>query len=198
MPEFFSYPPAAVFLDRDGVINRDSPDYIKTPEEFVFIPGSLEAIVRITRAKIPVILITNQSVIGRGMVTPEGLKAIFRKLTDAVEAAGGRIADIFFCPHHPDEGCDCRKPLPGLLHQARDKYGFDLSRTVMIGDSVKDIEAARAAGCGRAFLVLTGNGKAAMTRLTASGCPPDAVYPDLIQTARQILSCEQTDQEAGR
>ncbi|PIE70886.1 MAG: D-glycero-beta-D-manno-heptose-1,7-bisphosphate 7-phosphatase [Deltaproteobacteria bacterium] len=188
MPETAKQVPAAVFIDRDGVINLDSPNYIKTPDECSFISGSLEAIVRLSRAGIPVILITNQSVIGRGMVTLGGLFDIFRKLLTSVETAGGRITDIFFCPHHPDDGCACRKPLPGLLYQARDKYGIDLSRTIMIGDSVKDLAAARNAGCGNAWLVLTGNGKPAMTRLIAANQAPDAHFPDLAHAADHLLS----------
>ena len=106
-----------IFLDRDGVINRDSPDYIKSWEAFEFIPGSLEALATLTGAGYHLMVVTNQSIIGRGMVSPVVLEEIFRRMRRAVEAAGGKIHDIFFCPHHPDDHCDCRKPEPGMIFQ---------------------------------------------------------------------------------
>ena len=107
-----------VFLDRDGVVNQDSPDYIKSPEEFHFIPQSPEAVALLNRHGFQVILITNQSLIGRGMAPVSTLEAIFDKMKAGVAAAGGEILDIFYCPHTPDGGCDCRKPKPGLIEQA--------------------------------------------------------------------------------
>ena len=106
-----------VVLDRDGVINRESADFIKTPDEWIPLPGSLEAIARLTRAGYPVSVATNQSGVGRGLFDRDALDAIHDKMRRAVESAGGDLAGIFFCPHAPDEGCDCRKPEPGLLRQ---------------------------------------------------------------------------------
>ena len=176
-----------VFLDRDGVINKDSPDYIKCWAEFDFIPGSLDAIARLTRSGCSVIVITNQSVINRRWVTLAELETMHRRLRQAVSDRGGRITDIFICPHRPDEHCDCRKPKPGLIFAARDRYGIDLSHSVMVGDSVKDILAGQAAGCGRTVLVETGNGMAAIQALEKTGQPPDHVATDLDRAAQWII-----------
>ena len=177
---------AVVFLDRDGVINQDSPEYIKHPSEFHFIPGSRRAIARLNRHGFDIILITNQSIIGRNMVTPQTLDLIFDKMRQGIEAAGGRILDIFLCPHTPDAGCDCRKPEPGLIFQAKKRYNIDLSRSLFVGDSVKDIQAARHAGCSKAVLVATGNGKQAFQELTGLGTPPDHYAENLMAAALWI------------
>lgn len=176
-----------VFLDRDGVINRDSPDYIKGWSEFAFIPGSLEAMRELTVAGFRVILITNQSAVHRGMIALEELQDIHSRMTAAVREAGGEITDIFFCPHRPEEGCDCRKPKPGLIFRAKKKYRIDLSRAVMVGDSVKDIRCAENAGCGRKVLVLTGNGVESRESLARENRHPDFVAEDLREAAEWIL-----------
>ncbi len=175
-----------VFLDRDGVINRDSSAYIKRWEEFEFLPRSLDALRLLTAQGISIILITNQSVIGRHMVAIETLMDMHRRMARAVADHGGAIQDIFFCPHVPGDGCNCRKPRPGMLLAARDRYQLDLSRTVMVGDSVKDVVAARRAGCGRAVLVRTGNGETAAQRLAGGRMSPDHVADDLLAAARWI------------
>ncbi len=180
-------PLKTVFLDRDGVINADSPAYIKSWAEFHFIPGSLDAIARLTRAGRSVIVITNQSAINRGLVPPSELETMHRRMRQAVCDAGGRITDIFFCPHRPDENCGCRKPRPGMILAARDRYGIDLASAVLVGDSVKDILAGRAAGC-RTVLVQTGNGSTAIQRLKASGQTPDHVAADLGRAVDWILA----------
>jgi D-glycero-D-manno-heptose 1,7-bisphosphate phosphatase len=172
-----------VFLDRDGVINRDSPDYIKSWREFHFLPGSRTAIARLTRAGFAPVLITNQSAVARGLISRPRLGRLHQRLCAAVAKKGGRIHDIFFCPHHPDEGCQCRKPATGMLQQAAAKYGLDLSRTLFVGDSAKDIQCAQAAGCGRTILVATGSGPAAAQELAAMGQPPDHHAADLLDAA---------------
>ena len=178
-----------IFLDRDGVINQDSPDYIKTREEFTFLPGSVEAIFRLYRNGFDIIVITNQSVINRKMTTPEELQAIFSKMKTGIEAGGGRIKDIFFCPHMPEDGCDCRKPLPGLIHQAIRKYDLNPAQAVMVGDSIKDILCGRAAGVGTGVLVMTGNGPKAQKELDRSGhTPPDYIARDLNDAATWIIT----------
>ncbi len=177
-----------IFLDRDGVINRDSPNYIKCWEEFEFLPGSLEALRLLTQAGYHLILITNQSIINRGMATAEDLAHTHRRLREAVAAAGGRIFDIFFCPHQPDEHCDCRKPKPGLILQAQARHGIELARTIMIGDSGRDIRCGRQAGCGATILVRTGYKPDVEQRLAAEGLHPDAVADDLLAAARWILA----------
>ncbi len=177
-----------VFLDRDGVINQDSPDYIKSPSEFHFIPQSPEAIAWLTRNGFDVIIITNQSAIGREMITRATLEAIFDKMQAGVEQAGGRIKDIFFCPHIPGAGCACRKPLPGLIGQAVHRYAIDPANALMVGDSAKDIECGRAAGCDKTILVATGNGQKAARALADKGIAPDLSADDLYAAALWIVS----------
>lgn len=176
-----------VFLDRDGVINTDSPEYIKSWAEFHFIPGSLEAIIRLTKAGLTVIVITNQSAINRGMIPLAELENIHHRMKQAVSENGGRITDIFFCPHRPDEGCTCRKPQPGLILAALERYRIDLARAFMVGDSAKDILTGKSAGCRRTVLVKTGNGMTALLTLKKTGQLPDHVAADLDQAVCWIL-----------
>ena len=177
-----------VFLDRDGVINYDCADYVKSWEEYRFLPGSLDALAALTAARYRLIVITNQSIIGRGMVALEVLEDIHRRMVAAIEQAGGRIDDIFFCPHRPDEDCDCRKPRPGMILQAGRRHLIDLTGAIMIGDSAKDILCGRDAGCGATILVRTGCGAAAEKELAAAGIRPTAVAADLLDAAGMILS----------
>jgi D-glycero-D-manno-heptose 1,7-bisphosphate phosphatase len=176
-----------VFLDRDGVINRDSPDYIKHPEEFEFLPGSLEALRRLAERGFTCIVITNQSAPARGLMTPEALAAIHRRLSASVAAAGGRILDVFICPHLPSADCSCRKPKPGLLYAARQKYRIDFSSAVMIGDSTRDIECGLDAGVRTTVLVQTGNGERAARELSARGLCPNFIAEDLSRAADWII-----------
>jgi D-glycero-D-manno-heptose 1,7-bisphosphate phosphatase len=147
-----------VILDRDGVINEDSPDYIKRPAEWLPIPGALEGIALLTLHDVDIFIATNQAGVARGKLTLESLHAIHEKLRVAVETSGGIIRDIHFCPHHPNENCRCRKPAPGLLMDICDRYQLDPKAGYYVGDSLKDLRAAEAAGC-QAVLVLTGNGE---------------------------------------
>jgi D-glycero-D-manno-heptose 1,7-bisphosphate phosphatase len=177
-----------VFLDRDGVINQDSPDYIRCWEEYIFLPNSLEALKMLTQKGCTLIVITNQSMIGRKWVAPEVLVEMHRRLKSEVAFHGGRITDIFICPHTPEAGCSCRKPKPGLIEQACLKYAIDLSDAVMVGDSAKDILCGKVAGCGRTILVQTGNGIAAEETLAQENIYPTAVVADLLEAARWIIS----------
>nr|WP_207683655.1 D-glycero-beta-D-manno-heptose 1,7-bisphosphate 7-phosphatase [Desulfonema magnum] len=181
-----------VFLDRDGVINRDSPEYIKSWSEFEFIPESIAAIHRLTLNGFITIIITNQSVINRHMVSEQELEHIHTMMSAAVRAGGGEIKDIFFCPHAPDDGCDCRKPKPGLIRQAQKRYHIDLSDACMIGDSAKDIECARNAGCGRAVLVRTGNGMTAEKILAEKKMLPDYIAENLYEAVHQLILWTET------
>lgn len=176
---------AFVLLDRDGVINFESGEYIKSPEEWRPIPGSLSAIAKLNAAGFKVCLATNQSGIGRGLYDMAMLEQIHDKLHKALALRDGRIERIFFCPHRPDEGCPCRKPKPGLLYQARDTYDIDLSQTFFIGDSLTDIEAAQTAGC-MPLLVLTGNGELARSRFPILYTVP--TFPDLAKACEYVLS----------
>jgi D-glycero-D-manno-heptose 1,7-bisphosphate phosphatase len=180
-------PGPVVFLDRDGVINRDSTAYIKSPDEFEFLPRSLSAIQKLTQNHIKTIVITNQSAINRGMISPETLDAIHAAMTTAVEAQGGAIDDIFFCPHTPQEECSCRKPAPGMIHKARKAHGIDLAFAAMVGDSAKDIACARRAGVRYAVLVETGNFNQAQHELQDLNLEPDWVARDLFAAVEWIL-----------
>ena len=145
-------------LDRDGVINHDSEHFIKCPDEWVALPGSLEAIARLSRADWRVIIASNQSGIARGLFPMAVLNDIHAKLRRELAEVGGVIDAIFVCPHGPDDGCLCRKPLPGLFTDIARRYDLDLAKVPAAGDSLRDLEAASAAGC-TPWLVLTGNGR---------------------------------------
>lgn len=176
-----------IFLDRDGVINADSPDYIRSIEDFHLIPGSADAIGRLSAAGLEVMLITNQSIIGRKLVTEATLLSIFEHLRRELLPSGGKIRDIFYCPHRPEDRCSCRKPQPGLFFQAREAHGVDLRRSVMVGDSAKDMEAATAAGVGTRVLVRTGNGERDGLLLKEKGLEPDFIAKDLSEAVDWIL-----------
>ncbi len=169
-----------VVLDRDGVINRDSVDFIRSPDAWVPLPGSIDAIARLTGSGFAVVVASNQSGIGRGLFTLDTLAAIHRRMSDAIEAAGGRLAGIFICPHAPDAGCDCRKPRPGLMRQVEATFGCSLAGRPVIGDSERDLRAAQAVGA-RAILVRTGNGVETEARLARDETLE--VYDDLAAVA---------------
>lgn len=152
-----------IILDRDGVINYDSIHYIKSPDEWLPIPGSLEAIAQLNRHGYRVLIATNQSGIARGFYDIDTLDAIHEKLTRELAAVGGYVEEIFFCPHHPDDHCECRKPNPGMLHAIAEKYAVNLEKTHFIGDSHVDIQAANAAGC-QPILILSDKGLLAQAR----------------------------------
>ncbi len=172
-----------VILDRDGVINVDSRDYIRSPAEWIPLPGSLEAIASLTRKRVGVVVLTNQSAIGRGLMTESDLDLIHQRMLDAVAEAGGRIEAIYHCPHAPQAICDCRKPRPGLFQRFARDYGVSLADIPAAGDSYRDLEAARRSGA-RPVLVLTGNG--AQTRARLTGTPLDGIeiQDDLAAFAR--------------
>ena len=179
---------SVVFLDRDGTINHDSTDYIKNRSEFKLIAGSIEAIRLLTFGGFTSIVITNQSALARKLISPGELDHIHAIMKAAIKSGGGEITDIFFCPHLPNEGCDCRKPAPGLLWQAQRKYKIDLSMSFMVGDSAKDIECARNAGCGKTVLVKTGKDDAAEDMLKAKQIDADYTAKDLFDAANWILA----------
>jgi len=171
-----------VILDRDGVINRESDDFIKSPAEWIPLPGSLEAITRLTKSGYTVVVASNQSGVGRGLFSLEMLGKINAHMNAAVEKAGGKIDAVFVCPHKPEDGCDCRKPKPGLFTQIAARYGVSLKDVPAIGDAARDIEAARAAGA-RPILVRTGRG-AALPKQLAGGVE---TYADLAAAAEKLV-----------
>ncbi len=176
-----------VFLDRDGVINKDSKNYVKDVSEFTFIEKSAEAVAMLSKNGFDVIIITNQSVIGRRLTSSETLDKIFEKMKTGIASAGGTVKDIFFCPHRPSAGCTCRKPRPGLILQAKARYGIDLARSCMVGDSVKDMVCAANAGCGKSILVMTGNGRIALPLLAERNIVPDFKAENLYKAAGWIV-----------
>jgi D-glycero-D-manno-heptose 1,7-bisphosphate phosphatase len=173
-----------VILDRDGVINHDSAAYIKSPEEWKPIPGSLEAIALLSQAGYRVLVATNQSGVGRGLFEMATLNAIHDKMHRALGLAGGRIDGIFYCPHAQDAGCNCRKPKPGLLEEIAHRFGVDLNGVPFIGDSLRDLQAAVAVGA-QPILVLTGKGK--KTRKDGDLPAGTVVHDDLAAAVRSLL-----------
>ncbi len=159
--------PQAIFLDRDGVINRERSDYVKQWSEFVFLPGSLEALRHLAALPYKIIIVTNQSVIGRGLASAEHIAMIHQQMTQTIRAAGGRIDTILLCPHHPDARCGCRKPQPGMLLAAAQVYSLALEHCYFVGDSYTDFLAARAAGCSP-ILVRSGRQATELPALLAS------------------------------
>ncbi|MDI6856133.1 MAG: D-glycero-beta-D-manno-heptose 1,7-bisphosphate 7-phosphatase [Candidatus Thermoplasmatota archaeon] len=137
----------AIFLDRDGVINRNRADYVKNWQEFVFLPNAKEAIKLLTDKNFKIIIVTNQSAVGREIITEEQLQEIHRKMVKELEKAGGKIEKIYYCPHAPWDNCKCRKPKPGMLLKASQELGIDLKKAFFIGDDKKDLEAGKAVGC---------------------------------------------------
>lgn len=136
-----------IFLDRDGVINKNRNDYVKDWSEFEFLKNAKEAVKILTENNFNIIVITNQSVVGRGIISEEKLKEIHRKMVSELEKAGGKIHAVYYCPHAPWDNCSCRKPKPGLLLKASTDFGIDLKKTVFIGDDLSDMSAGNAVGC---------------------------------------------------
>lgn len=180
-----------IVLDRDGVINWDSKNYIKSPSEWRPLPGSITAIARLAAIGFDVVVCTNQSGIARGLLSLDDLSAIHARMDAAVRAAGGRLAAIFICPHGPDDACACRKPQPGLLRAVEQHFGASLCNRPVVGDSARDLVAAARVGA-RAMLVRTGNGErtlaSAATNVTES-------YRNLATLAEHLI--EETDQGYG-
>lgn len=179
----------AVFVDRDGVICRNRDDYVKSWEEFAFLRGALKALSRLARLELPIIVVTNQSIINRRMVPVDVVGDIHTRMVRVVEAAGGRIDRVMYCPHRPDEGCACRKPEPGLLMAAAEEFGLDLSQSYLIGDAETDMQAGRAVGCHR-YLVLTGRGQRQLIRCWFRGERGFTVVPNLGAAVNAIVRRE--------
>ncbi len=178
-----------VILDRDGVLNREAQGagYVLEPTQFFWLPGALEALAMLRRAGIHLSVATNQSGVGRGLMTLAQLEAVHERMRDEAARHGGALDAVLFCPHAPDDGCVCRKPAPGLIQQALARSGFTAAETLVIGDDTRDLEAATRAGV-QAALVRTGKG-----RKTEALLPDGADFPtydDLPQLARAILGRE--------
>lgn len=193
-------PPRLIILDRDGTLNEDRDDYVKSPDEWVPLPGAMEAIARLNQAGWRVVLATNQSGLGRGLFDMATLNAIHLKMNRTLAQHGGRIDAVFFCPHAPGEGCRCRKPLPGLFEEIGQRYGVDLAQVPVVGDALRDLEAGAAAGC-PTHLVQTGksaelgaDGRASLVEKV----PGTRVHADLAAFADWLIRHERAARgEAG-
>ncbi|OGT40461.1 MAG: D-glycero-beta-D-manno-heptose-1,7-bisphosphate 7-phosphatase [Gammaproteobacteria bacterium RIFCSPHIGHO2_12_FULL_36_30] len=173
-----------IILDRDGVINFDSDNYIKSPDEWIPIPGSIEAIALLTKAKYKMVIATNQAGVNRGKFSLETLQKIHQKMLTTIESSGGKIEKIYFCPHHPDENCDCRKPQPGMFYQIQRDFKIKSDDMIYVGDSLKDYEVAQKIGC-TFFLVRTSNGIKTEKTLTPSS--KVKIFDDLISFVNYFL-----------
>lgn len=159
----------AIFLDRDGVLIENRPDYVKSWDEVEIFPHTFEAMRKLAQTGRPIVMVTNQSCVGRGIVTAAWVEEVHRRLLAEITANGGRIDAVYFCPHHPQDPCECRKPLPGMLKQAAQELSLDLGASFMVGDAVSDVETARAVGT-LGILVRTGRGEEQVSLLSK--------YPD--------------------
>lgn len=186
--------PLTVLIDRDGVINRNRNDYVKSWEEFEFLPGSLAALKSLAQQRAQVIVVTNQSVVGRGIISLDELEEIHARMRQEIERRGAYIDAVFCCPHAPEEGCSCRKPQPGMLAEALELFEIDTQRCYVVGDSYNDLLAARALGL-PFILVLTGRGRHELAR--QSGCSPSFIASDLQAAVRWILRRERLAEEAA-
>jgi D-glycero-D-manno-heptose 1,7-bisphosphate phosphatase len=175
-----------VLLDRDGVLNEDRPDFVKSPAEVTMIPGSARAVARLNRAGFKVALCTNQSAVGRKVITLERLEQINAYIRDQLAREGGHLDAIFVCPHAPWENCPCRKPRPGLLLDALRRFGADPDATPMVGDGLRDLQAAKAAGCAR-HLVRSGNGTKTQADGVTHDVLPVSVHDDLAAFVDALL-----------
>jgi D-glycero-D-manno-heptose 1,7-bisphosphate phosphatase len=177
-----------VILDRDGTINADSDEYIKSPAEWEPLPGAIEAIARLNHAGWHTVIASNQSGLGRGLFDVASLNAMHAKMHKVLAAHGARIDAVFYCPHSPDEGCQCRKPQPGLFEQIGDRFGVDLRGTPVVGDGLRDLQAGIALGC-EPHLVLTGKGAQFRGRPLPAEFPPGTqVHDDLAAFADHLIA----------
>lgn len=177
----------AVFLDRDGVINENRRDHVKNWSEFDFLPGAPEAVARLSRAGVKVFVVTNQAIVNRGLVSRDVVDGINRRMMRELMRHGGRVEEVVYCPHRPEEQCLCRKPRPGLLLSLAERYQVDLADSFVIGDALSDVEAGLAVGS-QTILVLTGRGKEQLLLATLTGKNGFAVVPDLPAAADLVLS----------
>lgn len=189
-----------VILDRDGTINEDRDDYVKTADEWVPLPGALEAISRLHQAGWHVVVATNQSGLGRGLFDVATLNAMHLKMNERLAEFGGRVDAVFFCPHAPEDGCDCRKPLPGLFTQIGRRFGVDLRGVPVVGDTLRDLQAGSAVGCAP-HLVRTGKAaeldEAGLDALRAK-IPDLVVHADLAAFVDDLLGAEKRRQTEVR
>jgi len=177
----------AIFLDRDGVIIENRPDYIRSWSDVNFFPNALEALQKIKLSRYKLIIVSNQSVVGRGFISHESATVINDRLVEEILNAGGRIDDTFICPHAPPENCSCRKPKPGLILEAATKHSIELHNSIMIGDALSDILAGQSAGVPQNALVRTGRGLDQSMLPLASQIPHFLIYETLYEALEDLL-----------
>ncbi len=182
-----------MFLDRDGVVNRNRHDYVKCWQEFEFLPGALEALRLLAKRNVRVVIVTNQSSVGRGIISHETLEAIHQRMTAEVEANGGRIDAILCCPHAPNAGCGCRKPRPGLILDAIRRFRIDPRSACFVGDSLGDLRAARAAGI--PFVMVLSGRERPPSGKRGDAHSPHWVAPDLKAAARWFVDRSDWEEE---
>lgn len=178
-----------VILDRDGTINADRDDYVKSADEWEPLPGALEAMARLHHGGWHVVIATNQSGLGRGLFDMAALNAMHQKMNGLLARHGGRVDAVFFCPHAPSEACNCRKPLPGLIEQILQRYGAHAQQVPVVGDSLRDLQAGAAAGC-ETHLVRTGKTAGwadAQVQDLVRQVPDTQVHADLAAFAEHLL-----------
>jgi D-glycero-D-manno-heptose 1,7-bisphosphate phosphatase len=179
----------AILLDRDGVINEDRDDYVKSWAEVRFIKGARRALKQIHQAGVPIVVITNQAAIGRGIISESDLSDIHTRLQGAIKKSGGSILKFYYCPHHPDDQCRCRKPKSGLLKRAARDLNLNLADCFFVGDALRDVQAGRRAGC-RTVLVQTGQGKKTLQKILTgqTSITPDWVCDNLASATPLMLN----------
>lgn len=176
----------AVFLDRDGVIIENRDAYVRTWADVAFIPGALAALAKFSLMPYKIIIVTNQSAVGRGIILRATADEINRRVVEEIEKFGGRVDGVFICPHAPQDNCNCRKPLPGLIFQAAEVHKIDLNHSVMVGDAISDLLAGQNAGIRRTYLVKTGRGAAQSVLADAALLQPFTLCDTLADVLEQI------------
>lgn len=178
---------AALFLDRDGVIIENRQNYVRTWNDVLIYPKSIEALLKIKSSDYKIVIITNQSAVGRGLISIKTAEQINACLIEKIETVGGRIDGVFMCPHSPLDNCLCRKPSPGLIEQAESSLNLNLARSILIGDALSDILAGQTAGVGQNVLVRTGRGSAQTALPQVSQLSPFLIYDDLAEALEDLI-----------
>lgn len=178
----------AIFLDRDGVLIQNRDEYVRSWADVEIFPEAITALAKASSSPYKIVIITNQSAIGRGLITLETAEDINQQLLKKIEAAGGRVDGIYMCPHAPEAMCACRKPKPGLIFQAAQELSLDLSRSILIGDALSDITAGQAACIPQTILVRTGRGKRQDLKNDAAHLQPFLIYENLADALAVVLN----------
>ncbi len=178
-----------ILLDRDGVICHNRPDHVKSWAEFEFLPNARQSLTALSQLGLPIVVVTNQAAIGRGLVSAATVEDIHKRMVQAINEVGGRIDGVYYCPSRPEMNDPCRKPGPGMLVQAADEVGFDLDNSYMVGDALTDLQAGQQVGC-QTILVLTGRGRDQLAKAIDGTAQPFIIAQDLMQATEAIVKQE--------